>query len=30
VTIAFSKQVATIIKELPEGVELLKKYRYYM
>ena len=30
VTIAFSKQVATIIKELPEGVELLTKYRYYM
>jgi hypothetical protein len=30
VTIAFSRQVATIIKELPEGVEPLTKYRYYM
>lgn len=30
VTVAFSKQVATIIKELPDGVELLTKYRYFM
>jgi len=30
VTIAFSRQVATIIKELPEGVELLTKYRHFM
>lgn len=30
VTVAFSKQVATIIKEMPEGTELLTKYRYFM
>lgn len=30
VTIAFSRQVATIIKELPEGIEPLTKYRFYI
>jgi hypothetical protein len=28
--LAFSRQVATILKELPDGVEPLEKYRYYM
>ena len=30
VTIAFSKQVATIIKELPADIQPLTKYMYYM
>ena len=30
VTIAFSKQVATIIKELPDDIQPLTKYRFYM
>jgi hypothetical protein len=30
VTIGFSKQVATILKELPEGTEPLERYRFYI
>lgn len=30
ITTSFSRQVATIIKELPEGVTPATKYRYYM
>lgn len=30
ITIGFSREVATIIKELPEGVQPHFKYRYYM
>jgi hypothetical protein len=30
VTIAFSKQVATIIKVLPEALKLLTKYRHFI
>ena len=30
VTIAFSKQMATIFKELPNDVQPLSKYMYYM
>jgi hypothetical protein len=30
ITTLFSKQVATIIKELPAGVEPATKYRFYM
>ena len=30
VTIAFSRQVATIIKELPNDIQPLTKYRFYM
>ena len=30
ITVSFSRQVGTIIKELPEGVEPSTKYRHYM
>ena len=30
VTIDFSRKVAAILKELPEGIEPVSKYRFYM
>lgn len=30
VTVAFSRQVGTILKALPEGIEPLTRYKYYM
>lgn len=30
ITIGFSKQVATILKELPDGVEPMERYRFYI
>ncbi len=30
VTIGFSKQVATILKEMPEGIKPLERYRFYI